>query len=155
MHSISFWFGNFSWRTGQTGLAGQEHRQADFARKILSQIILDEASEQLVVISAGGWNNGLYNKAETFNIKEKTWNNATSTIPLRHVHNCRLSLKLFSGIGICQFFSQSWSTCIYQCWVRAKSWLGSARHILQKRLGSAQLALSFKKPSYLEKQKMS
>ena len=43
--------------------------------------IKDEVSEQLVVISVGGWNNGLYNKAETFNIKEKTWNNASSTIP--------------------------------------------------------------------------
>ena len=31
----------------------------------------------------------------------------------------------------------------------------STRHILQKKLGSAWLALSFKKPSYLEKQKMS
>ena len=31
----------------------------------------------------------------------------------------------------------------------------SARHILQKKLGSARLALSFKKPSYLEDQKMS
>ena len=36
-----------------------------------------------------------------------------------------------------------------------KARLGSARHILQKKLGSARLALSFKKPSYLEKQKMS
>ena len=44
--------------------------------------IKDEVAEQLVVISVGGWNNGLYNKAETFNIKEKTWNNASSTIPL-------------------------------------------------------------------------
>ena len=32
--------------------------------------------------------------------------------------------------------------------------LGSAHHILQKKLGSALLALSFKKPSYLGKQKM-
>ena len=36
-----------------------------------------------------------------------------------------------------------------------KARLGLARHILQKKLGSARLALSFKKPSYLEKQKMS
>ena len=48
-----------------------------------------------------------------------------------------------------------------------KAWLGSARHafqkarlcsachILQKMLGSARLVLSLKKPSYLEKQKMS
>ena len=36
-----------------------------------------------------------------------------------------------------------------------KARLGSARHILQKKLGSARLALLFKKPSYLEKQKIS
>ena len=36
-----------------------------------------------------------------------------------------------------------------------KARLGSARHILQKKLGSARLALLFKKPSYLEEQKMS
>ena len=36
-----------------------------------------------------------------------------------------------------------------------KARLGSARHILQKKLGSARLALSFKKPSHLEKQKIS
>ena len=56
-----------------------------------------------------------------------------------------------------------------EIWVRAKgqlglAWfwlellgkkarLGSARHILQKKLGSAQLALSVKKPNYLEKTK--
>ena len=34
-----------------------------------------------------------------------------------------------------------------------KARLGLAPHILQKKLGSAWLALSFKKPSYLEKQK--
>ena len=33
--------------------------------------------------------------------------------------------------------------------------LGSACHILQKKLSSAWLALSFEKQSYLEKQKMS
>ena len=33
--------------------------------------------------------------------------------------------------------------------------LSSAHHILQKKVGSARLALSFKKLSYLEKQKMS
>ena len=33
--------------------------------------------------------------------------------------------------------------------------LGSARHILQKKLGSARLALLFKKTGYIEKQKMS
>ena len=32
--------------------------------------------------------------------------------------------------------------------------LGSTRHILQKKLGLSQLALSFKKLSYLEKQKI-
>ena len=34
-----------------------------------------------------------------------------------------------------------------------KAWPGSARHILQKKLGSARLALWFKKPSYLKNKK--
>ena len=36
-----------------------------------------------------------------------------------------------------------------------KTRLGSARHILQKKLGSARPTLSFEKRSYLEEQKMS
>ena len=48
---------------------------------------------------------------------------------------------------------KAWLCSAHHAFQKAR--LGSARHILQKKLGSARLALSFKKQSSLEKQKMS
>ena len=60
------------------------------------------------------------------------------------------------GLAQLSFGSSFWGKKLgLACHAFQKAWLGSARHILQKKLGSARLALLFKKTSYLEKQKMS
>ena len=67
--------------------------------------------------------------------------------------SCILKIKRFKYLlvlGPSQSSARFWLELLGK-----KAQLGSARHILQKKLGSARLALSFKKPSYLEEQKMS
>ena len=57
------------------------------------------------------------------------------------------------GFGSSFWEKKAWLGLARHAFQKAR--LGSARHILQKKLGSARLALSFKKPNYLQKQKMS